>query len=86
MQDLNVKTLVAMLLMVIIIAVTVAGNASSNEQPYVSIYDSPSDATKSVVECAYDNHNDKRLVIKTADLDDDSVVSWVNKYCGKESK
>lgn len=48
---------------------------------YLSIYQSPSDPTKSVIECAYDKAKSDILVVDTKDLESARIGSWVLTTC-----
>lgn len=48
---------------------------------YLSIYQSPSDPTKSVVECSYDEGKPDLLIVDTSKLESKFVEAWVLKTC-----
>lgn len=74
-----VSWLLIILFILTVVMVSIAANAS---EPLISIYDSPSDKTKSVVECSFENGRpDQRLVIKNSELESDKVIKWVDNVC-----
>ena len=48
---------------------------------YLSIYQHPTDKTKSIVECGYDKAAPDRLIVDTESLNSKPIENWVLKVC-----
>ena len=70
-------------LIIFMILTIVAVCMAKASEPVLSMYDAPSDKTKTVVECSWPDNSrkDERLIVKNTEVESDKVMRWFTTIC-----